>query len=186
MVFTSSCAPLPLGLLFIPHVVASPQFASFPSIAFKDFSDFILGNFGPTISLPTVIAALLSMTKNTELLSLHFKQAEKGGSTAWIKCLACAIKKQLGSDTTKTLFSASELSTLGNTTTRNPDIISLAKKLSKFSQTLELYPYNQKRKFTGTLQPISHDSIQPVLLICPKSSVCLTSGCNKSSLKQNS
>ncbi|KAF8805805.1 hypothetical protein BYT27DRAFT_7224681 [Phlegmacium glaucopus] len=163
-----------------------PQFASFPSIAFKDFSDFILGNFGPTISLSTVITLLLSMTNNTELLSLHFKQAKKGGSAAWIKCLARAIKEQLGSDTTKTLFSASELSTLENTSTRNPDIIPLAKKLSRFSQTLELYPYNQKRKFTGTLKPVSHDSIQPALLICPRSSVCLTSGCNKCSLQQNS
>ena len=34
--------------------------------------------------------------------------------------------------------------------------------------------------------PISHDSIQPVLLICPRLSFCLTSGCNRSSLKQNS
>ena len=128
MVFTSFGAPLPLALLFIPHVVASPQFAAFPSIAFKDFSDFILGNFGPKISLPTVIILLLSMTNNTELLSLHFKQAEKGGSTAWIKCLACAIKEKLGSDTTKTLFSASELSIVENTTTRNAVTTSLAKK----------------------------------------------------------
>ena len=42
MVFTSFGVPLSLGLLFIPHVVASPDFASFPSIDFKDFSDFIL------------------------------------------------------------------------------------------------------------------------------------------------
>jgi len=55
LTFTSFGAPLPMALLFIPHVVASPQFASFPSIPFKDFSDFILGNFGPTISLSTVI-----------------------------------------------------------------------------------------------------------------------------------
>ncbi|KAF8811161.1 hypothetical protein BYT27DRAFT_7336233 [Phlegmacium glaucopus] len=186
MVFTSFGAPLLLTLSFIPYVVASPQFAPFPSIDFKDFSDFILGNFGPKISLPTVITLLLSMTNNTELLSLHFKQAEKGGPTAWIKCLARAIKEQLGPETTKTLFSAFELTILETTTTRNPDITSLAKKLSQFSQTLELYPYNRKRKFTGTLKPISHDSIQPALLICPRSSVCLTSGCSQPSLKQNS
>ena len=34
-----------------------------------------------------------------------------------------------------------------STTTRNSDIISLATKLSKFSQILNLYPYNKKRKF---------------------------------------
>ena len=77
MVFNSFGAPLPL--LFIPHIIASPQSGSFPSIDFKDFSDFILGNFGPKISVPTVITLLLSMTNNTELLYLQFKQAEKGG-----------------------------------------------------------------------------------------------------------
>ena len=104
MVFTSISAPLPLALLFIPHVVASPELGSFPTIAFKDFSDFILGNFGPTISLTTVITLLLSMTDNTELISLHFKLAEKGGSTAWMNCLARAIKAKLGPDSTQTLF----------------------------------------------------------------------------------
>ena len=77
MVFTSFGAPLSLALLFILHVMASPQYGSFPGIDFKDFSDFILGNFGPKISVSTVITLLLSMTNNTELLSLHFKQAEK-------------------------------------------------------------------------------------------------------------
>ena len=151
MVFTSFGAPLPLALLFIPPVLASPEFASFPSIPFKDFSDFILEKFGPTISLPTVITVLLSMTNNTELLSLHFKQSKNGGSTAWIRCLARAIKKQLGDETTKTLFLPSELSILSNTMTKNVDITSLAKKLSQFSNTLELYPYNKRQKFTGTL-----------------------------------
>jgi CxC5 like cysteine cluster associated with KDZ transposases len=185
MVFTSIGAPLPLALLFIPHVVASPELGSFPSITFKDFSDFILGKFGPTISLTTVITLLLSITNNTELVSLHFKQSEKGGSTAWMKCLARAIKERLGPDSTQTLFSEFELSILETTTTRDSDEISLATKLSEFAQILELYPYNNRQKFTGTLNLISHDSIQPALLICPKSSVCLTSGCNRQSLKQN-
>jgi len=153
----------------------------------KDFSDFILGNFGPTISLPTVITVLLSMTNNTELLSLHFEQSsKKGKSIGWIRCLAHAIKEKLGSDTTQTLFSDSELSIFANTTTKDIDITSLAKKLSKFLKTLGLYPYNQRQEFTGTLKPVSHDSIQPALLICPRSAVCLTLGCNQSSLKQNS
>jgi hypothetical protein len=73
MVFTSLSPQLSLGLIFIPHVMARPQSGPFPSVAFKEFSDFILGHFGPAISLPTVIMLLLSMTNNTELLSLHFK-----------------------------------------------------------------------------------------------------------------
>jgi hypothetical protein len=185
MVFILIGAPLPMALLFIPHVVASPELGAFPSIAFKDFSDFILGKFGPTISLTTVITLLLSMTNNTELVSLHFKQAEKGGSTAWMKCLARAIKDQLGPDRTQTLFSDFELSSFETTITRDSDDKSLAIKLSKFSQILGLYPYDKRQKFMGTLNPISHESIQPALLICPKSSVCLTSGCNRPSLKQN-
>ena len=129
MVFILIGAPLPMALLFIPHVVASPELGAFPSM---DFSDFILGKFGPTISLTTVITLLLSMTNNTELVTLHFKQAEKGGSTAWMKCLACAIKDQLGPVRTQTLFSDFELSSFETTTTRDSDNISLATKLSEF------------------------------------------------------
>jgi len=186
MVFTSLSPQLSLGLIFIPHVMASPQSGPFPSVAFKDFSNFILGHFGPAISLPTVIMLLLSMTNNTELLSLHFKQDRRGGTTSWIRCLSRAIKEQLGDDVTKTLFSDFELSIFETTTIRDPDITSLAVKLSEFSQALELYPYNQRQKFTGTLKPISHDSIQPALLICPNSSICLTEGCNRCFLQQKS
>jgi hypothetical protein len=100
--------------------------------------------------------------------------------------LSWAIKEQLGDEVTKTLFSESELSIFETTTTRDPDITSLAAKLGEFSQALELYPYNQRQKFTGTLKPISHDSIQPALLICPNSSVCLTKGCNQSFIQQKS
>jgi hypothetical protein len=65
--------------------------------------------------------------------------------------LSQAIKEQLGDKVTKTLFSESELSIFETTTTRDPDITSLAAKLSEFSQALELYPYNQRQKFSGTL-----------------------------------
>jgi hypothetical protein len=150
MVFTSLSPQLSLGLIFIPHVMASPQSGPFPSVAFKEFSDFILGHFGPAISLLTVIMLLLSMTNNTELLSLHFKQDRRGGTTSWIRCLSWAIKEQLGYEVTKTLFSEFELSIFETTITRDPDITSLAAKPSEFSQALELYPYNQRQKFTGT------------------------------------
>ena len=66
------------GIIIHSTCSGQPEFASFPRIPFKDFSDFILENFGPTISLPTVITVLLSMTNNTELLSLHFKQSKNG------------------------------------------------------------------------------------------------------------
>ena len=76
MVFILIGAPLPMALLFLPHVVASPELGAFPSIAFKDFSDFILGKFGPTISLTTVITLLLSMMNNTEVNVCVFASVE--------------------------------------------------------------------------------------------------------------
>jgi hypothetical protein len=193
LVYVLTCTALSsqLALLFwvsllIPHVIASPQSAPFPEMAFKDFSDFIISNFGQKISLPTVIMVLLSMTNNTELLSLHFRQDKAGSkATAWIKCLSRAILEQLGSDNADTLFSESELSMFETATTKDRDVASLSMKLSEFSQLLGLYPYNEKKKFTGTLQPISHSSIQPARLICPNSSVCLTEGCDRCFLKQN-
>ena len=45
---------------------------------------------------PNNISANCHHTNNAELLSLHFKQCKNGGSIAWIRCLAHAIKKQLG------------------------------------------------------------------------------------------
>lgn len=175
-----------LVLILVPPVMASPQTTPFPGILFKDFSDFINSNFGPKISLPTVLVLLLSMTNNTELLSLHFKQDMKGGATSWIRCLARALTAQLGPELTETLFLESQVSAFKAETIQNPEIVPLAKKLSKFSHILGLYPYNQKQKFTGTLKSISHDSIHPALLICPNSSACLTLGCGLSFLKQNS
>ena len=77
MVFILIGAALPLALLFIPHVAATPEVGSFLNIAFKDFSDFVLGNFGPTISLTTVIILLLSMTNNTDLVSFISNKLRK-------------------------------------------------------------------------------------------------------------
>ena len=186
MDFTSIGLQLCLALCFIPCVMAIPESASFPNIVFKDFSDFILENFGPNISLSTAVMVLFSMTNNTEVLSLHFKQSKKGKTTAWIRCLARGIKEQLGSVATKTLFFEHELSLFETTDVEYPDIVLLSQKLSKLSQVLMLYPYNHKEKFTGTLKPISHKSTQPALLICPNTSVCLTSGCNYSCLYKSS
>jgi hypothetical protein len=193
LVYVLTCTALSsqLALLFwvsllIPHVMANPQSAPFPDIIFKDFSDFIISNFGQKVSLSTVVMVLLSMTHNTELLSLHFKQDKAGSrATLWIKCLSRAIMEQLGSDNANTLFTESELSMFETATTKHSDVASLSIKLSEFSQLLGLYPYKNKKKFTGTLQSISHSSIQPARLICPNSSVCLTKGCNRCFLKQN-
>lgn len=186
MDFTSLGFQLPLLLCCIPGVMALPSSAPFPNINFKDFSEFILENFGENISLSTVFMLSLSITNNTEVLSLHFKQSRNGNLTSWINCLARGIKNQLDQETMETLFLEHELNTIEGSTAQDPEIAYLSKKLSKLSQILALYPYNCNKKFTGTLKPISHDSIKPALLICPNTSVCLTSGCNFSCLYQSS
>jgi hypothetical protein len=144
-VLTCTALSSQLALLFwvsllIPYVIANPQSAPFPDIDFKDFSDFIISNFGQKISLPTVIMVLLSMTHNTELLSLHFKQDKAGSrATLWIKCLSHAILEQLGSDNADTLFLESELSMFETTTAKHRDVASLSMKLSELSQLFNTF-----------------------------------------------
>jgi hypothetical protein len=79
--------------------------------------------------------------------------------------------EQLGSDNANTLFIESELSMFETATTKHSDVASLSIKLGEFSQLLGLYSYKNKNKFIGTLQSISHSSIQPACLICPNFSL---------------
>jgi hypothetical protein len=46
----------------------------FPDIAFKDFSKFVNSNFGPQVSLSTVLLVLFTMTENPDFLNLHARQ----------------------------------------------------------------------------------------------------------------
>jgi len=46
----------------------------FPDITFKDFSKLINSNFGPQVSLSTVLLVLFTMTENPALLNLHARQ----------------------------------------------------------------------------------------------------------------
>ena len=57
-------------------------------------------------------------------------------------------------------------------------ILTVGEKIDKFSQHLNLYPYNSKGKFQGKLKTISHAQIQPVLVICPESIECQEISCN--------
>ena len=62
-----------LALSFLPTVNATNPEQNFPDISFEEFNRFISNNFGSKISLSTVLMALLTMTNNSELLSLHIK-----------------------------------------------------------------------------------------------------------------
>jgi CxC5 like cysteine cluster associated with KDZ transposases len=159
--------------------------AVFPDLTFKVFSEFILSDFSSQVSLATVLVLLFTMTENPELLSLHARQQNPVYSeeknvkvSGWMKALAKALTNRL-EDETQTLFKKTEWPL-------NEDkiVFSLGKKLDGLAKVLGLYPYNKKGKFKGKLKPVSHDEIEPVLVICPDAIVCQSLKCNLRSLQQ--
>src|ERR1700677_2637882 len=95
---------------FIPVVSAAPDQDPFPDIPFHVFSDFIQSQFSSQVSLATVMAILMTMTSNRDLLNLHpCQQHPKVGNegrplaTGCIKALARALENRLG-DTAVSLF----------------------------------------------------------------------------------
>ncbi|KAF8814413.1 hypothetical protein BYT27DRAFT_7082358 [Phlegmacium glaucopus] len=178
---------LSLICLFLPTVTAMPNVEkqSFSDLTFKVFSEFILSHFSSQVSLATVLVLLFTMTENPELLSLHARQQNPVYDeentvqvSSWMKALAKAITYQLEEET-QTLFKRSERPF-------NEDQIafSLGKKLDSLAKLLGLFPYNKKGKFKGKLKSVSHDEIEPVLVICPDAIVCQSLKCNPCSLQQ--
>lgn len=53
-------------LLLLPTVSALPSAGTFPDISFKEFSQFIQGNFGSGITLSQVLIVLFTLTENTD------------------------------------------------------------------------------------------------------------------------
>ena len=62
----------------------------------------------------------------------------------------------------------------------------IAGKLDSCANNLSLSPYDQDGNYCGKLGAISHDKIQPALVICPTSFVCATQSCAPRSLLQTS
>ena len=159
--------------------------ATFPDVTFKVFSEFIFSHFSSRVSLVTVLVLLFTMTDNPELLSLHARQqnpvyTEENNVqvSGWMKALVKALTNQL-EEKTQTLFKKTEQPL-------NEDKItfSLGKKLDTLAKLLDLFPYNKKGKFKGKLKPVSHEEIDPVLVICPDAVVCQSLHCNPRSLQQ--
>ena len=69
---TAACIIWALGAL--PLVSASPEMDTFPDIPFRVFSGFVANQFGPEITLATVLTVVFSLTENTDLLNLHAQQ----------------------------------------------------------------------------------------------------------------
>lgn len=164
---------------------ASTEQQKFPNIPFKLFSEFVEDNFSSKISLSTVLLVLLTLTNNTELLSLHARQKNpvypgeyKTPVTAWIQALAQGIEDRLGKKS-RQLFKKSEQEKRN----KNSNNKILGPKLDSMAQLLDLYPYTPDGIFQGKLKPVSHKKISPVLFICPASVVCETTTCPPQSLR---
>lgn len=171
-----SCLPLYfwglLAVICIPTVAATPEQSPFPDITFKAFSAFVNSNFSSKVSLATVLLVLFTMTDNPDLLSLHARQqyplcpGEKNTKlSAWIKTLARGLCDRLGEQDVKRLFKKHEQF-------MEDKVPALAEKLDECAKLLDLTPYDQNGNYTGKLKQVSHEQIQPVLVICPNSVNC--------------
>jgi hypothetical protein len=164
-----------LWSLAISGVFAHSQTTTYPEISFQEFSAFILENFNASVSLSTVLMLLSSLTNNSQLLNLHFHQSAPGKgkyqlkTSAWIKILAHGILEHLGSIAETELFHTSDNQSKAETV--------LEKKLSDCAKKLGLCSYSENGHYMN-LKTISHEAIEPVLVICPLTSFCLTKRCN--------
>ena len=177
-------------LLIWSYLVLFTYAASpFPNIPFSLFSDTVQSNFGPDVSLATVLAILFTLVENPDLLNLHFCQQNPQYSgenkiqvSGWIIALISSLVTQIGAKRTDTLFSERELA-------KEPDkkgkFNLLSRKLDKIAICLKISPYDGKGNYKGKLLPISHHEIEPTYVICPTSFVCGTLDCQPRCLVQS-
>src|SRR5882762_9309754 len=171
-----------LWMALIPPVYASQR--DFPNISFQSFSFFISSTFHPDISLSTVLFLLFSLTENSDLLNLHSRQQQQIYPseriikyTGWMSALVNAVLNQLDEEQIPHLF-------LNSDQEKDRDKL-LGEKVHTMAQKLQLLPYSKSNQFrSGRVQPISHDKIKPVHLLCPTTFTCTTATCNPRSLLQ--
>lgn len=169
-------------MALIPPAYASQR--DFPNISFQSFSLFISSNFHSDISLATVLFLLFSLTENTDLLNLHSRQQQQlypservTNFTGWMIALVNAVQERLDEDKTSHLFLNSDYELDREKL--------LGSKLHDMAQKLKLLPYAKSNQFKSKrVEPISHDIIKPVHLLCPSTFTCTTATCNPRSLIQ--
>jgi hypothetical protein len=90
---------------------ATPTQSPFPNILFTDFSRAVTTTFGSSVTLTTVLAILFSLTDNSDLLNLHFRQQHpteigenKIQTSGWIIALVNALNDKMGKKQTSSLF----------------------------------------------------------------------------------
>jgi hypothetical protein len=170
-------------LSYLPLVNATRRTEQpFPDISFREFSDFIQGNFSSKISLSSVLIMLFSITENTQLFSLHarqqkgrYKEERSTSVTAWIRALVRPLRQRIEGDVLKR-------QDLSHGMTDEQVTIAVAIKLDGFAKLLKLHPYDEAGKFTGRIASVSHRDINPVHVICPDAVVCETMTCKPRSL----
>jgi hypothetical protein len=127
---------------------------------------------------------LFSLTENTDLLNLHSRQQQKFypsekviKQTGWMNALVNALLGQLDDETASDLFLISD-----HKADRKK---LLGEKLHDMAQKLKLLPYTKSDQFKSKrVQPITHDKIKPIHLLCPTTFICTTATCNQRSLIQ--
>ncbi len=174
--------------LNLPLVAAaSNEQQPFPDVAFSLFSKFIEDNFASTVTLSTVLMLLFTVTENTDLLSLHFRQrsADQGqekstAPTGWIRGLGSAVKRRVEEENALLLME-SDVDAEGS---EQKTTIILGLKLDALARVLGLYPVNKSGKFKGKLKPVSHKKIQAVYTLCPNTPICRIAKCQRKALYQ--
>ena len=120
-------------------------------------------------------------------LSISTTGENKIHTSGWIIALVNALSDKLGKKRTSSLFFDYEYSeSLWEKDGNKRRIKLIAGKLDSFANNLSLSPYDQDGNYCGKLGAISHDKIQPALVICPTSFVCATQSCAPRSLLQTS
>lgn len=165
----------------------------FPDIPFHDFADFIQLNFSADITLSTVLTLLFTLTQNPEFLNLHGRQQHsklQGESshdiTGWMKVLSRLLLGVRLRETRQELFSFAEgiiLTESQNYTTAS--VSTLSRKLNHMITLLRLNTFKPNGKLRHRRRAISHDTIQPIHLICPQAHQCETLSCSAYGLTQN-
>jgi hypothetical protein len=175
-------------IALLPVVAASPQTQSFPDISFMAFNEFVTTNFSSKVSLATVLFVLFSVTDNTDLLSLHFRQTNpvytaegNVNITRWITTLATAIINHLGVSANEELIKEEDCPEIGENKTLSHLV---SKQLSDLGTLLNLSSCDKDGTYRGRTKTISYTAITGVQIICPHTDRCTTKSCIPRSLVQ--